>query len=173
MKIKSYDESLKINHNLNWLYIPDRILMIDGLGSSKTNALLNLIKHQRPDIEKIYLYVKDPFKSKYQWLINRREKVRIKKLKHPKALTEYSQTIDDAYKNLEDYNTTKKRKVLIVFDDIKADMEPHKKLVVIVTELFLTGRKLNISLVFNHSLISKSPHIILSCKYLTNENYNK
>ena len=53
--------------------------------------LLNLIKHQQPDIDKIYLYVKDPFKSKYQLLINKREKVGIENLKNPKAFTDYLQ----------------------------------------------------------------------------------
>ena len=67
------DQSVKINHNPNWPYIPDhpyKILIIGVLSSGKTNVLLNLIRHQRPDIDKIYLYVKDPFKSKYQLLIN-------------------------------------------------------------------------------------------------------
>ena len=68
-------------------------------------------------------------------------------MKNPKAFTDYSQTIDDVNENLEDYNWTKKREVLIVFDMI-ADMESNKKLSPIVTELFLRGRKDNISLVF-------------------------
>ena len=111
--------------------------------------LLNLIKHQRPDFVKIYLYVKDPFKSKYQLLINGREKVEIENLKNPKAFINYSQTIDDVYENLVDYNPTKKRRVLIVFDDMIADMESNKKkLISIDNELFLRGRKLTISLVF-------------------------
>ena len=79
--MKSYDESVEINHNPNFPYIADnpyRILIIDGSGSGKTNVLLNLIKHQQPDIDKIYLYVKDPFESKYQLLINGRVKVGIK-----------------------------------------------------------------------------------------------
>ena len=66
-----------IEHNLKWPYIPDhpyRILIIGGSGSGKTNALLNLINNQ-PDIDKIYLYAKDPYKAKYQYLINKREKV--------------------------------------------------------------------------------------------------
>ena len=70
--MKNYDESVEINHNSNWPYIPDhhyRILIIDGWGSGKTNVLLKLMKHQRPDINKIYLYVKDPLESKYQLLI--------------------------------------------------------------------------------------------------------
>ena len=67
--IKNYDESVEIKHNPNWPYIPDHpygILIIGGSGSRKTNVLLNLIKHQRRDINKIYLYAKEPFESKYQ-----------------------------------------------------------------------------------------------------------
>ena len=56
--MRNYDESVEINHNPNWPNIPFRILIIDGSGSDKTNVLLNLIKHQRPDIDKIYLYSK-------------------------------------------------------------------------------------------------------------------
>ena len=67
-----------------------RILIIGGAASGKTNVLLNLIKHRQPDINKIYLYVKDPFESKYQLLINGREKVGIKTLKNPKAFINYS-----------------------------------------------------------------------------------
>ena len=66
--------------------------------------LLNLIKHQRPDIDQIYLYVKDPFESKYQLLINEREKVGIEKLKNATAFIGYSKVIDDIHENLEDYN---------------------------------------------------------------------
>ena len=67
MMMKNYDQSVEINHNRNWPSIPDHpygILIIGGSGPGKTNALLNLIKHQRPDTNKIYLYVKDPFESK-------------------------------------------------------------------------------------------------------------
>ena len=85
--------------------------------------------------------------SKYQFLTNGRENVGIKKLKNPKAFIDYSKTIDNVYENLEDYNPTKKRRVLIVFDDMIADMESNKKLNP-VTELFLRRRKLNILLVF-------------------------
>ena len=66
----------------------------------------------------MYLYVKFPFESKYQLLINEREKSGIENLKNPKAFIDYSQTIDDVYENLEDYNPTKKRRVLILFDDM-------------------------------------------------------
>ena len=61
-------------------------------------------------------------------LISGREKVRNKKLKNSKAFIDYSQTIDDVYESLEKYNPTKKKKLLIVFDDMTPDMEPNKKL---------------------------------------------
>ena len=76
--MKNYDQSVEINNIPNWPYIPNypyRILIIGGSGSGKTNVLLNLIKHQRPDVDRIYSYVIDPFESKYQLLINGREKV--------------------------------------------------------------------------------------------------
>ena len=63
--------------------------------------------------------------SKYQLLIIGGEKVGVKKLKNPKVFIDYSQTVDDIYENLEDYNP-KKRKLLIVFDDMIADMEGNK-----------------------------------------------
>ena len=86
----------------------------------------------------IVLYVKNIFESKNKLLISRREKVRIKKIKNPKAFINYSQAIDDVYENLEDYNPTKKRKLLILFDDIIADIESNKKKSShTVTELFL------------------------------------
>ena len=78
----------------------------------------------------------------------RKRKKGIKELKNPKAFINHSQTVDGVYENLEDYNPTKKIKVLIVFDEMIADMEANKKLSPIVTELFLRRRKLNISLVF-------------------------
>ena len=65
---------------------------------------MNLIKNQRPDIDNIYLIAKDPFESKYQLLINGREKVGIEILKNPKAFINYSETIDVVNENLEDYN---------------------------------------------------------------------
>ena len=75
---------------------------------------------------------------RYQLLSNGKEKIGMKQTK----LTEYSQTIDDVYENLDNYNPTKKIKVLEVFDDMIADIKANKKLSPIVTELFLRGRKL-------------------------------
>ena len=139
-----------IEHNSKWPYIPDnpyRILIVGGSGSGKTNALLNLINNQ-PDIDKIYLYEKDPYEKKYQYLINKCEKVRLNHFNDPKAFMEYSNDMQDVYKNIEDNNPIKKRKILIVFDDMIADMINNNKLNPIVTELFIRGRKLNISIVF-------------------------
>ena len=117
------------------------ILIIDGSGSGKANISLILKKHQGTDIDKIYLYIKNPFESKYLMLISGREKVEIKKSKNPKAFIHYSQAIGDVYENLaEKSNPTRKRKVLIVFDMI-ADIEANKKLSPIVTTLSLQGKK--------------------------------
>ena len=109
--------------------------------------LSNLIRNQRSDLDKIYLYTKNPFKSKYQSLIKWREKVRIKELKNPKTFIDYSQTIGDVYENLEDLSN-KEKKVLTVFDVMIVGIKTNKKLSTIVTDIFLRGRKLKISLVF-------------------------
>ena len=114
----------------------------------ETNVLLNLIKHQRPYVDKIYLSTKDPLESKYQLLINWRKKAGIKHEKSLKAFIDYSQTTDEVYENLEDYNSTQKGKALIVFDDMIAGMEANKKICPIEIELFMRGRKLNTTLVF-------------------------
>ena len=139
--------SLKTEHNLKWPYIPDhpyRILIIGGSGSGKTNALLNLINNQYY-IDKIYLYAKDLHEAKYQYLINKSEKVGLNRFNDPKALIEYSNDMQDVYKNIDEYNTDKERKILIVFDDMIADMINNKKLNSIVTYLLIRG-----SLSHNH-----------------------
>ena len=143
-------------HNEKWPYIPDhpyRILIIGGSGSGKTNALLNLIKEQ-DDIDKIYLYAKDLSEPKYEFLIKKREDVGIKYCNDPNAFIECSNRMDDVYQNIDDYNLSRKRKVLIVFDDMIADILNNKKSQVIIKELFLRCRKLNISLVFTQSYFS-------------------
>ena len=145
-----YANENKTEHNSKWPYIldyPYRILIKGGSLSGKTNALLNLINNQ-PDIDKIYLYAKDPYEAKYQHLINKRESVGINHFNDPKAFTEYSNDMRNVYKNINYYNPDKENKILIVFDDMIADMIHNKKLNSIVTELFIRGRKLNISLVF-------------------------
>ena len=86
--MRNHGESFEINHNSNCPYIPDhryRILIIGGSGSSKTNVLLDLIKYQQTDADKVYLCLKDPFESKYQLLINGRKKVGTKQTKNSKT----------------------------------------------------------------------------------------
>ena len=110
-------------HNEKWPYIPDhpyRILIIGGSGSGKTNALLNLIKEQ-DDIDKIYLYAKDLSEPKYEVLIKKREKARIKHLNHSEAFIECSNTKNDVYENIDDYDPSRKIKILIVLDDMIDD----------------------------------------------------
>ena len=122
-------------------------LIIGSSGSGKTNVLLNLIDNQ-PDIDKIYLYAKDPYEAKYQYLINQRKDVGIDHFNDPKAFIEYSNDMHDVYKNIDEYNPDKENKILIVFDDMIADMINNRMLDSILTELFIRGRKLNTSLVF-------------------------
>ena len=137
-------------HNEKWPYIPDhpyRILIIGGSGSGKTNTLLNLINEQK-DIDKIYLYAKDLNESKYEYLIKNRENAGIKHLNDSKAFIECSNTMNDVYENIDNYNPKRKRKILIVFDDMIADIMINKKFQSIIKELFIRCRKQNISLVF-------------------------
>ena len=108
---------------------------------------MNLIEN-RPEIDKIYLYAKDPYGAKYQYLINEKVGVGIYHFKDPKAFIEYSNNKHNVYKNIDDYNPGKKSKTLIIFDNKIADMIHKKKRNFIVTKLFIGGRKLNISLVF-------------------------
>ena len=96
----------------------------------------------------MYLYTKDPYEAKHQFLIKKRESIGLKKFNDPKSLIEYSNDMQDVYKNINEHNTDKEHKILIVFDDMIADMINNKKLNSIVTDLFIGGRKLNISLGF-------------------------
>ena len=87
--------------------------------------MLNLINH-KPDIDKVYLYVKDPFEAKYQLLINKRERTNLKYLNNFKTFIEYSNDMNDIYNNIEEYNPNKKRKILIVSVDMIVDMLSNK-----------------------------------------------
>ena len=124
--IKNYDKSVETIYHPNWPYIPDhpyRILITGGSVSEKT-VLLNLknINHQ---IMLKFIYMsKIHLHQKYQLLITGREKGN-GNLKNPKGFVDSSQTIDDVYENLEDYNL--KRRVLIVLDDKIADIESNLK----------------------------------------------
>ena len=137
-------------HNEKWPYIPDhpyKILIIGGSGSEKTNTLLNLINEQN-DIDKIYLYARDLNEPKYKILIKKRKDAGIKHLNDPNAFIECSNTMDGVYENIHDYNSSRKRKILIAFDDMIVDIMTNKKSQAIIKELFIRCRKLNISLVF-------------------------
>ena len=140
-------------HNEKWPYIPDhpyRIIIIGGSRSGKTNALLNLIKEQdyHDVIDKIYLYARDLSEPKYQFLIKKREDAGIKHVNNPNAFIVCSNTMDDVYKDIDNYNPKRDKKVLIVFDDMIADIMTNKKFHAIIKEFFIRCRKLNISLVF-------------------------
>ena len=88
---------------------------------------MNLIEDQ-PDIDKIYLFAKDPYEAKYQYLINKRESVGINHFNNPKAFIEYSNDMHDVYININYYNPDKKKKMLIAFNDMIADMIHNEKL---------------------------------------------
>ena len=117
--------------NKKWLY---SMLIIGPSGSGKTNALLNLIQWnciQKQDnhsiIDKIYLYAKDLSEPKYQFWIKKCNDAGIKNLDDPSAFIEYSNTVDDVYNNIDDYNPKRKRKILTVFDYMIADIMTNKK----------------------------------------------
>ena len=126
------------------------------------------------------MYAKDPYEEKYQYLINICEKVGIDHFNNLKVFIEYSNDMHDVYKDINEYNIDKVPKILIVFDDMIADMINNKKLNSTVTELFIRGRKLNISLVFITQSYSKIPKDVrlnttsfLSQKFQTKDNFNK
>ena len=94
------------------------------------------------------MYARDLDEQKYQFFIKKCENAGIKNLSDPGAFTEYSNTMDDVYNNIDDYNGKRKRKVLMVFDDMIADIMTNKRFQAIIKELLIRCRKLNISLVF-------------------------
>ena len=160
-----------------WSYIPDqnyRIIIIGGSGSGKTNALINLINEQN-DIDKIYLYAKDLSELKYEYLIKKREDVGIRHVNNSNAFIECSGTMNDVYENINDYNLSRRREILIVFDDMIGDIMTSKKFQSIIRELFIRCRKLNISLVFiTHSYFSVPKDVRLnSTQYLIMKINNK
>ena len=108
---------------------PHIMLIIGPSGSAKANALLDLIQKQDNGslIDKIYLYAKDLSEPKYQFSIKKCEDAGIKNLNDPIAFIEYSKTMDDVYNNIDDCNQKRKRKNLIVFDDMIADVMTSKK----------------------------------------------
>ena len=124
------------NKDNNWSF---RVLIIGPSGSGKTNTLLHLINNLHP-IDKIFLYAKDLSEPKYEFLINKREQAGIKNLNGPHD--------DDVFDDINNYNKNRDKKVLIVFDDMIADIMSSNKFKAIIKELFISCRKLNISIVF-------------------------
>ena len=94
------------------------------------------------------MYAKDLSEPKYQHLIKKCEDTGIKNLDDPRAFIEYSNTMDDIYSNINNYNPKRQRRILIVFDDMIADIMKNTKFLAIIKELFIRYRKLNISFVF-------------------------
>ena len=132
------------SENDDWSF---RMLIIGPSGSGKTNILLHLIDKFHP-IDKIYLYAKDTDEDKYRYLINQREQAGIKNLNDPYAFIEYSNDMNDVLEDINNYNKNRDKKVLIIFDDMIADIMRSEKFKAIVKELFIRCRKLNISIVF-------------------------
>ena len=99
------------------------------------------------------MYVRDLSEPKYEYLIKKREEAGIKHLNNPNAFIECSNTMDDVYENINDYNPIRKRKKIIVFDEIIADITDNRKFQAIIKELFVRSRKLNISLFLSLNLI--------------------
>ena len=126
---------------------PFRMLIIGPSGSGNTNTLLHLINSLHP-IDKIYLYAKDLSEPKYEFLINKGEPAGIKNLNDPYAFIEYSDDMNDVYENINNCNKNRDKKVLIVFDDMIADIEYNKNFKRIIKELFYRARKRNVSIIF-------------------------
>ena len=138
----------KENKDNDW---PFRMLIIGPSGSGKTNTLLHLLQtlyYNFHPIDKIYLYAKDTDEKKYQFLINKREQAGIKNLSHPHAFIEYSNDMNDLLEDINNYNKNRDKNVLIIFDDMIADIMRSETFKAIVKELFISCRKLIISIVF-------------------------
>ena len=126
---------------------PFCMLIIGPSGSGITDTLLHLIEKLHP-IDKIYLYAKDLSEPKYEYLINKRQVAGIKSLNDPKAFIEYPDDMNDVYENIRDYNKKHDKKVLLIFDDMIADIEHNKNFKKTIKELFYRARKLNVSIAF-------------------------
>ena len=126
---------------------PFRMLIIGPSGFGKTNTLLHLINNLHP-IDKSYLYAKGIHEPIYEYLINKREQAGIKNLNDPHAFIEYSDDMNDVLDVINNYNKNRDKKVLIVFDDMIADIEYNKNFKRIIKELFYRAREINVSIVF-------------------------
>ena len=151
------------NDDKSWPY---RKLIIGPSGSGNINYLLNSVQKDNNIIDKIYLYAKDLEEPKYQLLIKKREQAGIKNLKDKNVFIEYSNNMDDIYDDINDYNKKRKRKVLIIFDDMISHIMSNKKAQQVLKELFIRCRKLNISLCFlTQSYFSVPKDVRLNCTH--------
>ena len=132
------NENTSSSERNNW---PFRMLIIGPSGSGKTNTLLHLINNLHP-------IGKDIHEPKYEYLINKREQAGIKNLNDPHAFIEYSDDMNDVLDDINDYNENRDKKLLIVFDDMIADIEYNKNFKRIIKELSYRARKINVSIVF-------------------------
>ena len=159
----NFDNITAKNDNKDW---PHRKLIIGPSGSGKTNYLLKSIQKDNNIIDKIYLYAKDLEEPKYQFLIEKREKAGLKNLNDKNAFVEHSSTMDDIFKNIEDYNKKRKRKVLIVFDVMISHVMSNKKAQQVLKELFIRCMKLNTSLCsLTQSYFSVTKDVRLNCTH--------
>ena len=141
-------------------------MIIGPSGSGKTNYLLNSIQKDNNIIDTIYLYAKDLEEPKYKCLINEREQAGIKNLNGPTAFIKYLSTMDDILENIEDYNEKRKRKNLIIFDDMISHVVSDKKAQQILKDIFIRCGKLNISLCFlTQSYFSVPKDVRLNCTH--------
>ena len=134
----NFDDITVKNDDNGW---PDRKLIVGPSGNGKTNYLLNSIQKDNNIIKKIYLYAKDLEEPKYQLLIKKREQAGLNNLNDPATFIEYSNNMDGIYDNIEDCNKKKKRKVLIIFDDMISHVISDKKAQQVLKDLFVRCRK--------------------------------
>ena len=116
----------------------------------------------------MYLYAKDLGEPKYEFVIKKREDARTKHLKDPNAFIQRSNTMDDVYENIDEYNPSRKIKILLVFSDMTADIMTNKNSQAIIEELSTRCRKLQSSLVFiTQSYFSVPKDVRLNLKFRT------
>ena len=157
------DNIIKKDNNKDWPY---RKLVIGPSGSGKTNNLLNSIQRDNSIVDKIYLYANDLEEPKYKLLIDEREKAGINFNNDPNAFIEYSNSMDDILSDIEDYNKKRKRKILIIFDDMISHVMSDRRAQQILKDLFIRCRKLNISLCFlTQSYFSVPKDVRLNCTH--------
>ena len=155
------DNITERNNNKDWPY---RKLIIGPCGSGKTNYLLNSIQKVNNIIDKIYLYAKDLEEPKYKLLIDKREKAGISFNNDPTAVG--WMMMDDILSDIEDYNKKRKRKILLIFNDVISHVMSDRRAQQILKGLFIRCRKLNISLCFlTQPYFSVPKNVRLNCTH--------